>query len=148
MIGFKLDQAKTQFFDRAITNGVDKARKRVLSKIGAFVRRTAQFSLRSRKKVSKAGDAPHSHGRKLLRKFIVFVYEPSNDSVIIGPARLNAKIGNAPEALEKGGTSVILTGRRGNRVERKVEIAKRPYMKPAFDKEEPKFLAMWKDSVK
>jgi hypothetical protein len=44
--------AKSQFFDRAVTKGMDAATKRVLSRFGAFVRRSAKSSLRPAKQRS------------------------------------------------------------------------------------------------
>ena len=68
--------------------------------------------------------------------------------MVIGPARLNQKIGDAPAALEHGGTSTVIEGMRGRRRKRRVRIKARPYMGPAFEQERPKLTAMWRDSVK
>src|SRR5690606_6172596 len=49
------------FFDRkAVTSRVDKATRKVLSRFGAFVRRTARSSIRKRKKTSQPGSPPSS----------------------------------------------------------------------------------------
>jgi len=139
---------KGTFFDRkAVRNAVDHAARRVLSKFGAFVRRAARSSIRKRKQASRPGEPPSSH-TGLLRKFIFFGYDLSRRSVVIGPARLNQRIGNAPEALEHGGTSQIAEGPRRKRRRRKVRIRARPYMGPAMQKELPKLPVMWRDSVR
>ena len=50
---------KQMFFDRAkVKNAVDKGVRKVLSKFGAFVRRTARSSIRKRKRVSAPGEPP------------------------------------------------------------------------------------------
>jgi hypothetical protein len=132
------------FFDRkAVTDKVDKAARRVLSRFGAFVRRTAKSSIRKRKKPAPPGQPPSSH-TGLLKKFIFFGYEPGRKSVVIGPVRLGGKIGDAPHALEHGGTSSVIEKRR----ERKLRMAARPFMGPALQKEKPKLPGMWADSVK
>ena len=119
----------------------------MLSKFGAFVRRGAKSSIRKRKAPSVPGKPPSSH-TGLLKRLIFFGYQREKRSVVIGPARLNQKIGDAPEALEYGGTSTVVEGLRGSRRKRRVQIKARPYMGPAFKKEQPKLPAMWRDSVK
>jgi hypothetical protein len=80
MIGFKITKL---FFDKkAVRDKVDAGTRRVLSKFGAFVRRTARGSIRKRKKPSPPGQPPSSHVG-LLKKFIFFGYEPAKRSVVI-----------------------------------------------------------------
>jgi hypothetical protein len=140
--------AKASFFDAPkIVAAVDKATRNVLSRFGAFVRRTAKGSIRKAKSPSKPGKPPHSHVG-LLKEFIFFSFDVESRSVVIGPTRLNQKSGSAPSVLEYGGTTSIVTRRNGRTSRRRVTIAERPYMNPALDKELPKLPAMWRDSVK
>ena len=139
---------KQMFFDKAaVLRAADEAAPRVLSRFGAYVRTTARHSIRKRKAVSRPGSPPSSH-TGLLRRFIFFGYDRERKSVVIGPQRLNAKVGDAPAALEHGGVSTVVEGRRGRRRKRRVRIAQRPYMGPAFEKEKPKLPAMWQNSVR
>ena len=142
MIGFEIKQL---FFDRpAVTSRVDPATRKVLSKFGAFVRRTARSSIRKRKKPSPPGSPPSSH-IGLLKKFIFFGYEPAKRSVVIGPVRLSQKgRGEAPHLLEYGGSTKV--EHRGKR--KRAKVRPRPFMGPAFENEEPKLPAMWKGSVR
>ena len=142
MIGFKITKL---FFDKkAVRDKVDAGTRRVLSKFGAFVRRTARGSIRKRKKPSPPGTPPSSHVG-LLKKFILFGYEPAKRSVVIGPVRLSQKgRGEAPHLLEYGGTGTVQ--RKGKR--RRAKIRARPFMAPAAEKEHPKLPAMWRDSVR
>ena len=142
MIGFEIKQL---FFDRpAVTSRVDPAKRKVLSKFGAFVRRTAKGSIRRRRKAAPPGSPPSSH-TGLLKKFIFFGYDPQRESVVIGPTRLDRRgQGEAPSLLEYGGQTTLV---RGGKRERATYRA-RPYMGPAFEKEQPKLPAMWRDSVK
>ena len=144
MIRFEIKQL---FFDtKAVRSKLDVATRRVLSKFGAFVRRGARSSIRKRKRTSAPGEPPSSH-TGLLRRFIFFGYDPRKRSVVIGPARLNQKIGDAPAALEYGGTSMVIEGLRGKRKKRRARMAARPYMGPAFEQEKPKLPAMWRGSI-
>lgn len=133
------------FFDSAkVIRQTDKATRRVFSKFGAFVRRTARRSIRSRKKTSEPGKPPSSH-IGLLKKFIFFGYESQKKSVVIGPARLSRNSrGQAPSLLEYGGHTTIKRGKKRHRV----NIKARPFMGPAFEKEKPNIPNMWKNSIK
>jgi len=141
MIGFDI---KRMFFDRqAVISKVDAATRRVLSKFGAFVRRSAKSSIRKRKKPAPPGQPPSSH-TGLLKKFIFFGYDAARQSVVIGPTRLNQKgRGEAPPLLEYGGKTTL---KRGGK-KRRVTYQARPYMGPAFEKEKPQLPAMWRGSI-
>jgi len=148
MFGFRIDQARTMFFDRkAVLSATDRATRWVLSRFGAFVRTRSRSSIRKRKRSAAAGKPPSSHVG-LLKRFIFFIYDAAKKSVIIGPVRLNQAVGNAPEALEHGGRSQVVSRRRGRRVVRNVTISEHPFMRPAFDAEKPKLPGMWANSVK
>ena len=142
MIRFEITKL---FFDKkAVTSKVDAAKRGVLSKFGAFVRRAARSSIRKRKKPAPPGEPPSSHVG-LLKKFIYFGFDPARQSVVIGPVRLSQKgRGEAPHLLEYGGTGTVQ--RKGKR--RQAKIRARPFMGPAFEKEQPKLPAMWRDSVR
>jgi hypothetical protein len=136
---------KQMFFDRPnVKRAVDAARRRVLSKAGAFIRQTARTSIRKRKGTSAAGSPPYSHVG-LLRKFILFGYDRQSESVVVGPVGFRAS--TAPRVLERGGTTTVARRRRGKRTDRRVRIAARPYMYPALEKERPKLPELWRNSV-
>ena len=136
------------FFDTdRVKRAADTATRKVLSKAGAFIRTTAKHSIRPGKGISPPGSPPHSH-TGLLRRFIFFGYDTLRQTVVIGPMRLNQKIGAAPEALEHGGTSVVVEGLRHRRRKRRVRIGARPFMGPAMRKELPKFPSLWANSVR
>jgi len=148
VIDVGLQQAKRLFFDRpAVTRAVGRAERRILSKFGAFVRQTARNSIRTRRAPSSPGEPPSSH-TGLLKRFIFFLYDRARHSVIVGPVRLNQKVGEAPAALEFGGRSRVVAGRRKRRLLRTVTIRPRPYMRPALARERPKLPALWADSVR
>ena len=142
MIGFEI---KPLFFDRqAVISKVDSATRKVLSKFGAFVRRTAKGSIRNRKTAAPPGSPPSSH-TGLLKQFIFFGYDPGQRSVVIGPTRVDRRgRGEAPSLLEYGGVTSLTRQRKRQRATYRA----RPYMGPALDKEQPKLPAMWRDSVR
>jgi len=142
------NSVKGMFFDRKAVKGrLDRAARKVLSKFGAFVRRAAKSSIRKRRRASAPGEPPSSH-TGLLKRFIFFGYDPGRRSVVIGPTRLNQKVGDAPAALEHGGPSTVVEGPRRRRRKRRVKVEARPYMGPAMEKELPGLPAMWRDSVR
>ena len=143
MIGMKLAQAKVLFFDRqVVTNAADRAQRNVLSKFGAFVRQTARTSIRKRKAISEPGRPPSSH-TGLLKRNIFFVFSPETRSVVIGPILLNQRT-DAPRLLEHGDT--VIGKKRNKRVRMKYRA--RPFMGPAFDREQQKLPDLWRNSVR
>jgi hypothetical protein len=111
MLAFRVQDL---FFDSpAVTGATDRATRQVLSKFGAYVRRTAKGSIRKAKGPSKPGNPPHSH-KGYLREFIFFHYNPGIRSVVIGPA-LFARSSWAQHTLEHGGTVRIKNRRRRTR---------------------------------
>jgi hypothetical protein len=136
------------FFDtERVKRAADTATRKVLSKAGAFIRTAAKSSIRKRKAISAPGQPPSSHAG-LLKRFIFFGYDADRKTVVVGPMRLNQKIGAAPEALEHGGPSTVVSGLRGKRRKRRIRIAARPYMGPAMVKVMPKFPGLWANSIK
>ena len=147
MIGFKLRTMQSHFFDSAkVISAAGRAKRKVLSKFGAFVRRTAKSSIRKRKKTSSPGSPP-TNRTGLLKKFIFFGYIPESQSVVVGPIKLNSKIGETPRVLEFGGKTTVVKRGAKSKSKKTVSIAARPYMNPAMNKELPKLSDMWKNSI-
>ncbi len=145
MLGLKIEQAKSNFFDRKkVLDRLSVAERRILSKQGSFVMTGARRSIKKRKKPSAPGSPPSGHTQQ-LRKGILFVYEAGKHKVTIGPTLANAKSsGIAPGILERGGQVTFAT-KKGNKT---ASIAPRPYMGPALAAEQDKFPAMWANAVK
>ncbi|MCS7168069.1 MAG: hypothetical protein RMI91_11965 [Gemmatales bacterium] len=138
-----LQVAQRNFFDRAtVQRSVDAGTRRVLSKFGAFLRQRARTSIRKRKGTSPPGQPPYSH-TGLLRKFILFAFDPQRRSVVIGPT-LTKEGSTAPRLLEHGGNAVIADcGKK-----RRAHYRPRPFMQPAFEQEQPKLPALWRDFLR
>lgn len=137
---------KDMFFDRAaVVRAVDGAKRKVLSKAGALIRTAARTSIRKRKGSAPAGKPPHSHEGS-LRRLILFGYDKSADSVVVGPVGFKNSV--APSVLEYGGDAVVTRRRGGRRTSQKVRVAARPYMAPALDKERPKLPLLWRNSIR
>lgn len=161
------------FFDKqAVISRMDKARRRILSKAGAFIRRRARSSIRRRKRVSRPGEPPSAHsGDKVATlKNILFAYDPQSNSVVVGPVRLNQMqdingflvAGTVPQVMEFGGTVGIREKqvggkwvRRGRRKPRpgqpqrvrRASYEPRPFMGPALAKELPNFPSLWDNAL-
>ena len=143
-IGLRIVQVKGLFFDRqAIQSAVSRTERKVLSRFGAFVRQDAKQRIQRRKRASRAGESP-TNRTGLLKRHIYFLFDPDRRSVVIGPVRLNRST-DAPRTLEHGGEIVIET-KPNDKVE--VEIKPRPYMGPAFEKEQSQLPSLWKDSIR
>jgi hypothetical protein len=137
---------KGLFFDKkAVLSAVDKAKRAVLSKAGAFIRTTAKHSIRTKKGSAPPGKPPHSHEGS-LRRLIYFGYDRASDSVVIGP--VGFKRSTAPNVLEFGGKSEVKRRRRGKVVKTRATIQERPYMGPALEKERPNLPKRWAGSVR
>lgn len=135
------------FFDRPkVTRAVDRAKRRVLSKAGAFIRQRARTSIRPRKRTSRPGEPPSSHAGH-LRRLLLFGYDRQRESVVVGPVGFRRS--KAPRVLEIGGrTTVESGGRRHRKKKRTVRIAARPYMAPALEKERSNLPKVWHNSVR
>ena len=145
MIGFRIDQAKTMFFDpKKVLDPAERADRQQLSKFGAFVRTRARSSMRKRKRASRPGEPPSVHVG-LVKKFLYFVYESQRRNVLIGPAKLNGtRSGDSLEMLEHGGDT---TRRRGKETVR-AQYPARPFMGPAFAKELPNAPRLYRNAIK
>jgi hypothetical protein len=139
-----IESSMANFFDRPkVLHAVDSARRKVLSKFGAFVRTRDRSSQRKRKGISKPGAPPSSH-LGLVRQFTFFAYDPEAKSVVIGPAKLNQRNSDTLVSLEKGGTVERMF--KGHRVQ--AHYQSRPHTKPAFDIELKKMPMAFQDQVK
>jgi hypothetical protein len=149
-IDFKV---KSLFFDQSVVAKlIDKKTKKALSKVGAYIRRRAQTSIRYKDKPSRPGQPPHGHrserftrtNRKTgkrrsvspLRELIFFAYNPDTKSVVVGPvvfagARKSDYL--VPSVIEKGGLVSLFS--RGKK--RRARYRPRPFMRPALLAELP-----------
>ncbi len=145
---------KNLFFDRAmVVREVGKWNAAALSKAGAFVRRRARSSLRRRKKQSAPGMPPsvHSDDAVATLKNILFAYDRSNMSVVIGPVLLNGSQGSVPALHEFGGVKTLRRtfGKKNPRVViRQARYPARPFMGPALAAEAPNFPSLWSSTAK
>ena len=143
MIEMTFKAAKGGFFDREkVKRSVNAGTRRVLSKFGAFVRQRAKTSIRKKKGISPPGSPPYSH-TGLLRKFILFAYDPQRRSVVIGPTLIKEG-SRVPRLLEYGG-NVVIEDRGRKRLAR---YRPRPYMRPAFAAEMSQLPALWRNSIR
>lgn len=162
---FRFELLKSQFFDRDVMGAMSKAARTVLSRFGAFVRTTARQSIEpapkeqvtlmgpdgsshtfTRTKSSRPGHPPYAQQPNSPIRRIYFAYDPREESVVVGPIAYGARGGEAPDALEHGGTTTIVTKIRGKRRRIRKRIEARPTMGPAFDENLP-HLRRWRNTV-
>jgi hypothetical protein len=141
-IGLRVKVIESFFDKQKIVKAADRATFKGLSKAGAFVMRAARKRIKKggkKREVSRPGQSPRGHTGALQRN-IFFAYDKKRKSVVIGPVKLNGKIGNAPQALERGGRSQRRHTRlNGAKSIVTITVQKRPYMGPALVGEAPKF---------
>lgn len=133
------------FFDRPrVLRKVKDGTKASLSKLGAFVRRTAKGLIRSGKRSAKPGSPPKSH-LGILKDLIFFGYDERRESVVVGPQLFKGKAQRAnptvPNLLEFGGETVNWRGHAA-------VYHAFPFMHPAMEKESPKFPDVFSGCVK
>lgn len=165
------------FFDKdPIVDAMEATERKNLSRIGAFIRRTAKGLIRTDKSKSKKPSRPGRPIKSrtgLYKDNIFFSYDKKEHSVVVGPRVLNGKKVSGktvPELHEYGGTIQVRNyllpvkqdaGRdeKGRFLKAKVTYEKytgrlkyerRPTMELAFEKElaKGKILGIWKDSVR
>lgn len=149
MIGY---QATRVFFDtKAVMARLPPARRKALSKGGAFIRQTARGSIRKGKKPSKPGSPPKSHVGT-LKRLLYFAFDLATDSTVIGPEftntpgrRVKPVNGTVASTLEEGGAVSVFLKRTGQSVNAKIEA--RPFMAPALEKNKSKLPELWRDSI-
>ncbi len=165
MIGYRFDLVKSAFNPKPIADATERAKYRNFQRFGVFVRTRAISSMlghnirkgfgvkskvTNRVGSSPPGEPPTPH-TGLLIKFIWAVVERvagKVHNVIIGPERLGGHVGNAPEALEKGGQTDAITRVHKKREKLTVTLKARPYMDPAFQAELKTEMPKWKDTIK
>jgi hypothetical protein len=173
-MAFDFAAMRGSFFDSAkVLTAVGAAKRKALSKAGAFVRQRSRSSIRRRKKVSPPGKPPSAHKGQI--KLIYFGYDEQTGSVVVGPIPFAAKAGTAvvPDLLERGGLTTVkdkrsASGRKARskkqadayrqliklgrivppqRPLRLIAFAARPFMVPAMEAEMPKFAGMFKGEL-
>lgn len=99
---------KTYVEPKAVQRAVDRKAPETLRAAGAYVRRVAQNSIKTRKnknKASQPGTPPHNH--TFIKKSIVFGVVPDRKVVLIGPMHLRGGHKNVARIQEFGGNAVM-----------------------------------------
>ncbi|HEX4123767.1 MAG TPA: hypothetical protein VHY37_03510 [Tepidisphaeraceae bacterium] len=134
---------KLQFKKEKIAEAVKKSNAAGLKKIGAYVMRRAQTSMRYSDTPAPEGKPPRAHRRNpMLRKLLFFAVNAEGTSVDVGPV-IFKKSNMVPKLMEKGGQTTVT--RHG--VRRVVNIKPHPFMGPALEAEAPAFPSYWEGSV-
>lgn len=143
MLNFKI---KSMFFDRQkVIVAVDAAKRRTLSRAGAFLRQSARTSIRPRRGTSRPGQPPYSHEGS-LRRWILFGYDPRTESVVIGPVGFRGSV--APHVLEFSGVAEAPRWWKRKKKTKRIRIRRRPFMGPALERERDKLPWLWERSLR
>lgn len=114
---FEVDYKLTEFFfDRlAVQNRLEAKELRAMSRIGAFLMRGAQKSIKRRKSSSVPGSPPHAHStdRVATLKNILFGYDPGSRSVVVGPVLLSRRRKRKAFFLERSKRMIRKSDARG-----------------------------------
>lgn len=139
---FRMQDFKRNFFDKT-----EKCVNQNLRRLGGTVRKIDRRSQRDRPagQVSPVGMPPYAHTR-LLKDFTFFAWDPLKRCVVVGPAKLNV-MGNAVQALEHGGKSVVMVGFGVNRQPQEVIVRARPHTWPALLVAMKRLDVIFKDSL-
>jgi len=76
---------------RNLTDKMSAAARKALMKQGAYIRTVAKRSITTKDRPSLPGHAPRSV-TGLLREFLIFKYNPSAASVVVGPAFMGGRV--------------------------------------------------------
>jgi hypothetical protein len=158
MISIKI---RTSWNPAQLVKAAERAKLAVFRRGGAIVAGIMRRSMRSSRKISAPGSAPAVHSRPGIKGLIRF--DATSERVIIGPMYDASKAKNGvsiPFVLEHGGTvraKIRPASKRGEpkaaKLARKsksanIKIRKRPFAKPALEKFEAKYPAIWRDCIK
>jgi len=135
------------FLDRpTVIEALEYKYRRVMAKLGGYVRTTMQRSMRYSKKPSKPGQPPRSikdykGNAGALRRLTEFGYDKDDHTLVIGPQKITSPtlpIGGktVPQLLNEGGQAFV-KGFGGVRFLASYEP--RPFVQPAVDKGITKF---------
>lgn len=136
---------KLQLFNDKVIKALDKKTSKALITFGAFTRREAQFSMKSKKGASKPGHPPNAH-IKLLKRLILYFFDSVKKSVVVGPV-----LSDEAESSGMGVPRVLEAGGVVRRVDKfgQMEVFRyeeRPYIEPAAQKNLSKVAEMYKDA--
>lgn len=158
MLGLKVNDAKSFFFDRPTVDSLDKDAMRGLSRFGAFVRRDARKSIRKAKQKTLAEMSKSERRRFYIRQSIAKSEggpkprkplatsnpgEPPRSQTgllkqhiyfIYEPQSRGVLIGPADLNRSSGAPETLEKGGHVKLSGGRFRIEPRPYMKPAFDK--------------
>lgn len=147
---------KLDWQPRPVLTAADRATRRSLVRIGAFLRTRARRKIRPRRRSAESGQPPSAHSRPGLRD-IRFALGESGQTVLVGPRRFRSSFLGAPivrgtgaQLMEFGGTAGQRQEqtRRGNWIGmgkrrrkgrrqrvRNVRYDPHPFMGPSLDEE-------------
>jgi hypothetical protein len=151
---------KIDFFDaRPALRAAEKAKRRNLSKAGAYIRQAQRQLIRRRKRPAPAGSPPSLHTTDKIRspKNIRFAYDWLTKSVVVGMVGLPSpgQGDPLPGVFELGGRRISrvkpVAGTRrgaGRTKKRVIKLKARPSVIPAAQSQIKRTPDLFKDSIR
>jgi predicted ATPase len=123
MIQFK---TTLEFEPEQLVESMGTGEARALRRVGFATREEAQASIVPGNMASRPGQPPHDK-TGTLKRFILYEFDKSTGSVVMGAKLLRRKSKDVVTALEYGGRSVTAQAKQ-------ITVERRPFMQPAFNK--------------
>ncbi len=147
-MGFSIEVIRRGFFDQAkVARAVSLAKRKALSKAGAYVRQRDRQSIKRKKGAAEPGGPPHAHvAGSAGIKLILFAWDPKTESVVVGAVKYDGAKGPKDGArnIEKGGEAVAQDGKGRPR---KYRYRGNPHTVPAMKHEAPKFAELFRGTI-
>jgi hypothetical protein len=151
MIGFGLKQFKGMFFDRALVEGkIDRQTSVVMSRFGAFVRKTARGNFRRKTAKQPVPPKPRNLTDK-LRGAILFGWDATRRTVVVGPwlfPNTRDKENPPPKRVERGGDYRITRRIKGVMKSYPAKYREFPFMRNALKEELPNLPLLWRNTIR
>lgn len=132
---------KLQFFDKVVVDAADRSAVTALSRFGGLLRRDIRQSIRKPPKKNpqpRPGKPPFNRTGK-LKGSILYAYDKSSRTVIVGPYLFSGKSYSSPAALE--------AGERVTRRGKALSFRKFPFVGPAFERQKSKAAEMFRGQL-
>lgn len=114
-----------EFEPEKLVESMGTGEARALRRVGFATREAAQASIVPGNMSSRPGQPPHDK-TGTLKRWILYEFDKSTGSMVIGAKLLRRKSKDVVTTLEHGGRSITAQARQ-------ITVERRPFMQPAFN---------------
>lgn len=138
---------RIEFYNDRVMKRVEQKKRRVLFRLGAYIRQTMKRSIRVSRKSSEPGQPPRVRkSNSPLRQLITFHVDLAQETVTVGPMIFSgSKVKSSkplPELLNEGGTFRQVRRDGGSVL---AQVRPRPFTDAAFETGQTKFMELLQD---